>query len=563
MCVTVFGLSCHQAYGTANVLLLNSYHPQYAWSDELTRGVQDALEDIVLPENIYIEYMDGRRFVDDPIYSQKLIDLLHYKYQNNKPDIIITSDDAAYYFMLEFGEDFFPQVPIVFCGVNVFDAQLIADRKNITGIAEGMDIYGNLILMKRLQPSLKKIVILGGTMSFGLPMLASAKKIQLDWQEDPETSAIMLEIWDDFSLAELYQRVEGLPQNTAILMLAIHKDNLGQYFSFDEHLPLLTAKSKVPIYGMWGALMIGKGAIGGMMSDAYQHGFNTGEMAVQVLSGISIKDIPLKLSAKYLPKFDYVQLKRFAIDMNLLPENSKIFNQPYSIYQANKVLIDSVAVVFVLLIFLITGLVRNIRQKIVAQQQLKIFNLKLEATVHDRTYELEQRNAQLQMISHSLKKLANTDSLTSLHNRRAASKDIPAYLQRYNISFKPFILAILDIDHFKKINDSFGHHVGDKVLISLAKTLTNSLRPSDRVYRWGGEEFLVALPETTLSEAADVFQRLATNIHRINVEKVRGITVSFGVTEFVHKDSFDVIVQRADEALYKAKNTGRDKMVVG
>ena len=78
------------------VLLLNSYHPQYAWTHHLTNGVTDTLLSQISPENIHVEYMDARRFVDDRLYNKYIKDILHYKYQKYKPDLIITSDDYAY-----------------------------------------------------------------------------------------------------------------------------------------------------------------------------------------------------------------------------------------------------------------------------------------------------------------------------------------------------------------------------------------------------------------------------------------------------------------------------------
>jgi diguanylate cyclase (GGDEF)-like protein len=555
---------CHGlAYASDNVLLLNSYHPQYRWTDEITRGVQVSLALDIKSESLHVEYMDKRRFIDDPIYSQKLIDLLQYKYKHNKPDIVITSDDAAYYFILEFGEQLFPGVPIVFCGVNVFDPQSISNRNNITGIAEGMDILGNLELITSLHPKLRKIIMIGDTTGLGLRMVNSAKLIKQDWQNKSKNPDVALDIWDSFSLEELFQKVNELPTDTAILMLAVHKDRLGKYFSFEEHLPVLSAKSKVPIYGMWGALMIGRGVVGGMMNDPYEHGFNTGKMALEILSGTPITQLQIKTSAVYKPRFDYAQLQRFGLEKSLLPKNSVIYNQPFSVYQKNKQLINTVALVFIILVLLITFLVKNISQRVNAQKELYKYNQKLDATVKKRTFELEQRNDELRIISKSMNQLAHTDSLTGLNNRRAAEKNISAYLKRYNITFKHFSLAILDIDHFKMVNDNFGHQIGDKVLEAIAETLTISIRPSDRVYRWGGEEFLVELSETPISDATNILNRLAANIRKVRVHNVGVITVSIGVSEFVKNDDFDSIVKRADDALYRAKNSGRDKLEIG
>jgi diguanylate cyclase (GGDEF)-like protein len=548
-------------YASANVLLLNSYHPQYKWTDELIRGVQDSLTVNIERESLYIEFMDERRFVDDPIYHQKLIDLLKYKYQQNKPDIVITSDDAAYDFMLEHGEQLFPNIPIVFCGVNIFDPHLISSRNNITGIAEGMDISGNLRLITSLHPKIKKIVMLGDTTGLGLRMVDAAKIVKQDWQKSPANKDVILDVWDSFSLEELFMKVNDLPNDSAILLLAIHKDRFGKYFSFEEHLPLLSAASKVPIYGMWGALMIDKGAIGGMMNDPYEHGYNTGKLALKILSGTPVSQLPVKPSAIYKPRFDYLQLLRFDIDQNLLPKGSILFNQPISFYQQHKQLIYVITVIFITLISFISILVKNIRQRIVIQKELTQFNQKLDATVKERTSELEQRNFDLRTVSTTMQTLAYTDSLTGLNNRRAAEKHISAYLKRYNITYKPFTLIVLDIDHFKMVNDNFGHQVGDMVLEAIAETLLSSLRPSDRVYRWGGEEFLLALPETPITLVKTILQRLATDIRNMKVQDVGTITVSMGVAEFAKDDNFNSIVKRADDALYRAKNSGRDNVV--
>jgi len=552
-----------QTYATFNVLLLNSYHPQYQWTDELTRGVKDSLALDIKPESLYIEFMDKRRFVDDPIYESKLIDLLQYKYKDKKPDIVITSDDAAYFFMLKYGEKLFPNVPIVFSGVNIFDPQLITGRKNITGIAEGMDILGNLNLITSLHPKLAKIIIIGDNTGLGLGMINEARRIKQDWQSKSTHRGVELKIWNDFSLKELFQRVNKLSSDTAILILAIHKDHIGQYFSFTEHLPRLSQESKVPIYGMWGALMIGHGAVGGMMNDPYEHGFNVGNIALKILSGTAVSQLKIQRSAVYKPRFDYQQLLRFDIDTSLLPKNSILFNRPISFYQQNKQFINAILIVFITLVLLITFLVKNIRQRIIIEKELSDFNQKLDATVKKRTNELEQRNDELQMVSSVMRNLAYTDSLTGLNNRRAAEKKISAYLKRYSVTFKPFALAILDIDHFKMVNDNFGHQVGDKVLKEIAITLTRSLRPGDHIYRWGGEEFLIALPETPHSEMLVILNRLIDNISKINVDNVGTITASIGISQFISGDCFDTIIKRADDALYHAKDTGRNKVVIG
>jgi diguanylate cyclase (GGDEF)-like protein len=527
----------------------------------LTRGVRDSLSGTISPENLHIEFMDARRFVDDEIYHNKLIDLLKHKYLDSRPDVIITSDDHAYYFMIEHGQTLFPDIPIVFCGVNVFFPKTLKGRDNITGIKEGMEIQGNLELIQQLQPHINKVIMLGDTTGLGLRMVQRAKSVKSQWLNDPLKQHVSLEIWDNFSLKELHQKAQNIDSRSAFLMLAIHKDKLGNYFSFDTDLPELASNSKVPIYGMWGGLMIGNGVIGGMMNNPFEHGYNAAKMALSVVDGIPIIDLPIKEKASYKPFFDFTQLQKFNIDMALLPSNAVVIGQPESLYQRFKTIIHAVITLVIMLTVIISILLVNIRQRKGAQLKLKQFNTQLESIVHQRTEELEHRNEALEAASHRMEELANTDILTGLHNRRAGVEDVSAFISRINITYQPLSLALLDIDFFKRVNDTFGHQIGDKVLIQLAQTLKKTLRPSDRVYRWGGEEFLLALPNTDEALAFAVCERLRLKIAEMHIGEIPQITVSIGLAGFHSGDNLDRILQFADEALYKAKGDGRNKVI--
>jgi diguanylate cyclase (GGDEF)-like protein len=544
-----------------SVLLLNSYHPQYSWTSELTRGVQDVLLDRIYPENLYIEFMDARRFVDDNEYNQLLIALLKHKYKQYEPDVIITSDDHAYYFMIEHGEALFPNKPIVFSGVNVFPPETLIGKNNITGIKEGMEIEGNLSLILALQPNTKRIIMLGDTTGLGLRMVESAHKIKAQWSVQNDKKSIELEVWDDFSLDELYLRSASVDKDSVFLMLAVHKDNTGEYFSFENELPILAKHSQVPIYGMWGALMIGNGVIGGLMNNPYEHGRNAAKIALDVIAGTSINSIKIKEKALYQPIFDYQQLQKHSININNLPENSVVVGQPVSLYLQYKVLINSVIALLIFLAIVISVLINNIRKRVVAQNKLIQFNVKLESMIEVRTQDLAQRNKELEAVSQRMEELAHTDALTGLSNRRAGTIEVNAYLQRSNIEFESFSVAILDLDHFKQINDTYGHLVGDEVLIIAGTTLKSMLRRNDRVYRWGGEEFLILLPTTPMDAAIGVCQRFNHCIGQLEIEDVRKITISIGVATFNSGDTFDTLLQRADDALYAAKKNGRNQVL--
>ena len=172
--------------------------------------------------------------------------------------------------------------------------------------------------------------------------------------------------------------------------------------------------------------------------------------------------------------------------------------------------------------------------------------------------ELTNINSKLENQNKEYELKASTDSLTGLYNRYKFSElyttSYKAMTQRHN----EMSLVMLDIDLFKKVNDEFGHNVGDRVLVRVAHALLKTLRNIDVVARWGGEEFMVLLPAVKLDEAALVAQKLKINIEELDIELVGKITASFGVTQVREGDMMDDAVQRADEALYLAKRSGRN-----
>jgi len=162
------------------------------------------------------------------------------------------------------------------------------------------------------------------------------------------------------------------------------------------------------------------------------------------------------------------------------------------------------------------------------------------------------------------RRMATTDALTGLANRGSGSERLAQEVARARRYGPPLSVALLDIDHFKKVNDTFGHAMGDKVLVAVAEALGDALRNTDVAIRWGGEEFLVLLPRTAAGGARTAGDRLRAAIAAIppfdgGPERV---TVSVGVTAFVEGDSPESIVDRADIALYDAKAQGRDQVIV-
>jgi len=173
---------------------------------------------------------------------------------------------------------------------------------------------------------------------------------------------------------------------------------------------------------------------------------------------------------------------------------------------------------------------------------------------------LDAANETLRRKNEELERLSVTDGLTGLYNRRRLMEAVNDEARRSQRLKHTFAVLMVDVDHFKKYNDSFGHLAGDGVLARVAAILREATREVDHVARYGGEEFLVMLPETGMPEALEIAERIRARIAE-EVFPGRRMTVSIGVAEFpLHGDSPEQVIAAADEALYEAKREGRDKV---
>lgn len=172
---------------------------------------------------------------------------------------------------------------------------------------------------------------------------------------------------------------------------------------------------------------------------------------------------------------------------------------------------------------------------------------------------------ELKRATEHFRELSNTDPLTNLYNRRFLAEILENELQRARRLHSIISLLIVDIDHFKKVNDIYGHQMGDKVLVSVAETFREGLRTYDIASRYGGEEFVLVLPGTPLTGGLEVAERLRKAVQSLKFPipmDMVVITVSVGVAMFPAEqvDGFDSLFNRADEALYRAKQSGRNRV---
>ena len=179
---------------------------------------------------------------------------------------------------------------------------------------------------------------------------------------------------------------------------------------------------------------------------------------------------------------------------------------------------------------------------------------------------LALKETELKAVIAQADEVSHTDALTFLPNRRSILSDLQrevTFSDRYGT---PLAISMVDIDHFKQVNDTFGHVAGDEILRKLAMELRNHIRHPDVIGRYGGEEFLVVLPHSTIKAAAEQAERLCSYVQSLVVpsgENEIRITVSMGLAQYrIHHEDWQSFLSRADAALYQAKNAGRNRWVI-
>ena len=239
------------------------------------------------------------------------------------------------------------------------------------------------------------------------------------------------------------------------------------------------------------------------------------------------------------------------------------------------VLLIAVGVVLLVVILMITGLAVAVRQLLA--RPLQNLAAAMEAAEYVELSRGGQSIRELQLVaahynsmldgarapSRTLHREAQRDSLTQLVNRSRMEAELEVELRRAERYGHKFSLILMDVDHFKQINDRHGHLKGDEVLRGLADLMGSRIRSADSVGRWGGEEFLVLCRQTSVQRAERLAEALRASIAEAHPSAGIQCTASFGVTGFNSADSADALFARVDRALQQAKQAGRNRVVIG
>lgn len=339
-----------------NVLLIHSYHKGMLWADGITEGVEEVLDLEETGIDLHVEYMDTKRISGTQL-DEYFFSLLQYKYGGMHLDAIVTADDYAFRFVVENREELFPDVPIVFCGVNFFEEAMLRGYRDITGVVESYDVEATLKLAKNLHPKLDNLFIINDLSITGR---ANKRRINEILQRNELYSKVTY--LDDVSITKLRSSLQDLPEDALVLLMTFNEDNQGNVFRYRESIALIRDVCSAPMYKVW-SFYVGRGIVGGKVTSGYRHGAQTAEIVKRILNGESVEQIPVQMHSDNIYMFDYNMLKAFGISRANLPEGSVIINQPDTFYARYSHLFWTALIILILLLAIIVLLSYTLNQR--------------------------------------------------------------------------------------------------------------------------------------------------------------------------------------------------------
>jgi two-component system cell cycle sensor histidine kinase/response regulator CckA len=345
----------------ANILYLNSYHDGYGWSDEILEGLRTRLN--AYPEvELQVEYMDLKRYPRAHI-TPLLVDLYKHKFQDRKFDLVVVSDNPAFEFWQKYGDQLYPGLPVVFCGVNDIKPTDIEGR-NMTGVVENFDVEATLNVALSLHPRKTRLVIIGDTSITGRHIMNQVMSVKDRFAGRLEFIPCPLS-----SLKELDTLVDNASDNTIFYFIPFYTQLEGRFYSATEILEIVHRRTSAPIYTNW-EFLLGHGAMGGKMLSGRVHGQLAADYALKILAGAEADRLPVREHINAPFEFDYKVLMEQGISLGSLPENSKIINNPKTFYRLNKRLFWTFIVSIATLLMFTGLLVRNIMQRRAVERRM-------------------------------------------------------------------------------------------------------------------------------------------------------------------------------------------------
>lgn len=363
-----------------HVLMLHSYHSGMSWVENIEKGVYGTLfqapyENVIL----HTEYMDTKRRHTAEHFAN-LLALYREKYKDVPISLILSSDNNAYDFLLEYKDDLFPGVPLVFCGVNDFDDASLEGVKGITGVAEIMSSRDTVEAILRLHPDTREIFVINDYLKTGRAWRATIERNLAVFKD-----RVRIAHNDDQPIDRLRKKIHSLKPGTIVLLGVYFSDSEGTYFTYEKLGSMLTSISPVPVYCLL-RFNLRDGVVGGKVISGYHQGVMMADIARKVLGGEAPESIPVSNVGANAFIFDWQGMKKHGVDSSLLPVGSVILNEPFSFYNRYFKLVWAAIIVFATLSILVAVLVRNVHALRVVRREL-LFSERKYRSIFDNATE--------------------------------------------------------------------------------------------------------------------------------------------------------------------------------
>ncbi|MBN2401883.1 MAG: GGDEF domain-containing protein [Spirochaetes bacterium] len=514
-----------------NILVLLTYHQSFPWAESFIAGLNRSRERYDEKISFHIEIMETLNFKSS-LSDAQWAAYISKKYKFTDFDAAIAESGRASLFLNKYSMLLASGIPrIYYTGTGVAGSSL----NRVFSAQYNESVTKTVDMALKQNPNAENIYIIRGDERSNDRVIEIIKDL-LKTRPD-----LIVHMIDNFTFEELTLSLEKIREKSIIFFTIILKDRNGQAVVSKEALAGLSVLSASPIYSFWSSLM-GSGIVGGCMID----GAVTAERMVDAAMDYTNEG---KFRDEYdtLRTFiDWNALKKYGIDEDSIPADAFLINKPVSIldfYFAEFML------VFAVFAFLLSILFLYWSRKLAGANK-----------------KLEDLNNEIMLAKEEAEELARIDPLSGLNNRLAFFEKWEQVCREIKRLGKPVSLLMLDIDHFKKINDTFGHIQGDRVIIRIAEIMNKCKREADISIRFGGEEFIVVAPFTDLRGAKNLAERIRLEAEKSIIQygdiEIR-FTVSIGVYSAVPSEcDLNHGIKCADDALYKAKENGRNQVVL-
>ena len=369
-----------------SVLILSSYSKGNSlirrfssnWCDEVASGIESKFKDDKENVALNVEYMDSTYNFSDE-YNSMLYNLYKYKFNNTKFDAIIALDNNATDFLIKYGNDLFPNTPVVFSDVDQSEQSTLSQQPLFTGIYRNEDLKSTLDIALKFHPNTKQFFIILDKTSQGL----DHKKL-FDQLVPLYKNRVDFLFCDDENIDVVKEKITTLSKDTVIVTSAQFNNSTGAFIPISEVSDILFEDCPLPVYSQ-STSYLNTGIVGGMITNSTKLGVSLEKITSRILDGEKPSDIPATIDDSHKYTFDFNQLMRFNINMSSIPEDSEIVNKPSSTYSISKRVVFYFICGFILILILIIVFLLIIIRKLKTTKKLLLDSENLLNTIINST----------------------------------------------------------------------------------------------------------------------------------------------------------------------------------